>query len=63
MKAIKFFLKSVLFFVVVVTGYYTIVRYFINDNQKGINPNDLVNICLFLIIPISMILFVIKKKK
>ncbi|HLT32754.1 MAG TPA: hypothetical protein VKZ98_03105 [Aquaticitalea sp.] len=63
MKSIRKILIIVLAFVVVVTAYYSIERYFINDNLKGINPNHILSICLFLILPISLSLFIIKKKK
>jgi len=61
MKAIRIVLIIVLVFVVVVTGYYAVRRYVINDNLKGISPNDLINIGIFLIIPICIGLFMIKR--
>ncbi len=61
MKAIKYFLIAVLVFVIVVTAYYTVDRYLINDGEKGINPMDILNIVLFLILPISLALFMIER--
>lgn len=61
MKTLKYLLIFVLVFIIVVTTYYAIDRYLINDNQKGISPEDILNICLFLILPISVGLFIIKR--
>ncbi|MEZ4803476.1 MAG: hypothetical protein R2797_11950 [Gelidibacter sp.] len=63
MKAIKYVLIVVLTFVVIVISYYTIDRYLINDNAKGINPKDILNSCLFLVLPITIALFVLKRIK
>ncbi|MCK7590802.1 hypothetical protein M0G43_09475 [Subsaxibacter sp. CAU 1640] len=61
MKTFKYVLIAVLIFVVTVTGYYTIKRYIINDGLKGISPDNILNICLFLILPIIIGLFIIKR--
>lgn len=61
MKVIKYVLIVVLIFVIITISYYTIDRYLINDGVKGISPKDILNSCLFLILPMSIGLFIIKK--
>jgi|GEM_PF-2780805 len=61
MKTFKYVLIAVLIFVVIVTGYYTFKRYIINDGLKGVSPDNILNIFLFLILPIIIGLFIIKR--
>ena len=61
MKTIRIVFIVVLIFVVVVTGYYAFRRYIINDNLKGISPTDLVNIGMFLILPLTVGIFLTKR--
>lgn len=63
MKTVKYVLSFVLVFVIVTTGYFVVDRYLINEGVKGINPKDILNILLFLVVPIGLILFLIKKSE
>ena len=61
MKTFKNVLIIVLIFVVLVTSYYTVERYLINDNLKGISPDNIWQICVFLILPISLGIYFINR--
>lgn len=67
MKVYRKIMIVLLAFVVLVTAYYSIVRFIVNNNERGINPWHILYIGIFLVLPLSLGIYLTrhaaKKKK
>jgi len=66
LKILRIILLLVLGFVVVVTSIFIIDKYVFNPHMKGISPVDIRHVLLYLILPLTILIFgirVIEKKR